>query len=123
MPCGDSVTVVSGKLEANWPNLIGKPTVLSAFTNDLPADKRQETYSGTTSGSGTYTVVFSNAFSLAPNIQANIINGTDTQFTRITAISTTGFTVTARLRTDVLGLLPTYSNVSGAAVDVLITEK
>jgi len=85
--------------------------------------KRQETYSGTTNASGQYTVVFSNSYSVAPNIQANIIGGSDTQNIRITSIGTTGFTVTVRNRTDVVGLLPTWSNVNGASVDVLITQK
>jgi len=85
--------------------------------------KRQETYSGTTNASGQYTVVFSNSYSVAPNIQANIIGAPDNQNIRITSIGTTGFTVTVRNRTDVVGLLPTWSNVNGASVDVLITQK
>lgn len=32
---GDSITLVSDKLEANWANLIGKPTALSAFSDDV----------------------------------------------------------------------------------------
>lgn len=89
----------------------------------VTAGKRMETYSGTTDGSGSYTVTFGTSYSAAPNIQANIIGATDTQTSRITNISTTGFTVLVRNRTDTLGLLPSYSNVSGASVDVLITEK
>lgn len=85
--------------------------------------KRLEKYSGTTNSSGEYTVTFSQSYSVAPNIQANIINGTDTQNIRITSITTTGFTVLVRNRTDAIGLLPTYSNVNGASVDVLILEK
>lgn len=91
------------------------------------ATKRQETYSGTTSTVssvvGTYTVTFSTAFSATPNIQANIIGATDSQNIRITAISTTGFTVVVRNRTDVVGLLPSWAGVNGANVDVVITEK
>lgn len=98
--------------DGTWASLTGKPTV-----------KRQETYSGTTTGSGTYTVTFGTAFSVAPNVQANLINGSDTQSSRTTSISTTGFTVLIRNRTDVLGLLPSYANVTGATVDVLVTEK
>lgn len=91
--------------------------------NNPGSSKRQETYSGVTVAAGTYTVTFPTAYTVAPNIQANIINGTDTQNIRITAVSTTGFTVLVRNRTDVVGLLPSYSNVSGAVVDVIITEK
>jgi len=100
------------------------PGLLSASDKvKLNSLKRTEKYSGTTNSSGIYTVTFGTAFSAAPNIQANIIGATDTQNLRITSISTTGFTVTVRNRTDVVGLLPTWSNVNGANVDVLITEK
>lgn len=42
---------------------------------------------------------------------------------RTTSITTTGFTVAVRNRVDVIGLLPTWNNVNGASVDILITEK
>lgn len=108
------------------PTISGATGTYGAVTvaNGLVSSgKRMETYSGTSNGSGVYTVTFGTAYSAAPNIQANLINGTDTQSTRITAISTTGFTVLVRNRTDVIGLLPSYANVSGASIDVLITEK
>lgn len=85
--------------------------------------KRQETYSGITNASGQYTVVFSSSYSVTPNIQANIIGAPDNQNIRITSVGTTGFTVTVRNRVDVVGLLPTWNNVNGALVDVLITQK
>jgi len=88
-----------------------------------PTIKRQETYSGTSNGSGVYSVTFGTAYSVAPNIQVSLNNGTDTQTWRVTSITTTGFSVLVRNRVDVIGLLPTYANVSGAALDVLITEK
>lgn len=87
------------------------------------ASKRQETYSGTTNASGVYTVTFASAYPVAPNIQAGLINVADNQNLRVTAISTTGFTVLARNRVDVVGLLPSWTNVSGIGVDVLITAK
>lgn len=85
--------------------------------------KRQETYSGTTNSSGNYTVTFGTAYTVAPNIQANITAGTNTNLIKITSVIASGFTVNVVNRTDVIGLLPTYSNVTGATVDVLITEK
>lgn len=94
-----------------------------AYPNFTISKKRQETYSGTTIAAGTYTVAFGTAYSVAPNIQANIINGTDSQNIRTTSITTTGFTVLVRNRVDVVGLLPTWGNVSGATVDILVTEK
>lgn len=130
-----------------WSDIVSKPTTLSGYgitdgqtllvsgTNIKTINgssilgsgniqfKKVETYSGTTDASGIYTATFGTAYSVAPNIQANIINGTDTQFIRITSVSTTGFTVLVRNRTDIAGLLPTFSNVNGASVDVLITQK
>lgn len=89
----------------------------------IPIVKRQESYSGTTNASGQYTVTFSTAFLTAPNIQANIIGAPDNQNIRITSVGTTGFTVTVRNRVDVVGLLPTWTNVNGALVDVVVTQK
>ncbi len=123
---GLSGGTITGTGTVSMPNT-GTAGTYGSVTTDaqgrVTAGKRMEAYSGTTNGSGVYTVTFSTAYSVAPNIQANIIGATDTQNLRITSISTTGFTVTARNRTDVVGLLPSYSNVSGASVDVLITEK
>lgn len=116
-----------------WASISGKPTFATVATsgsyNDLsnkptiPTIKRQETYSGSTNASGNYTVTFGTSYSVAPNIQANIIGGTNTNLIKISSITTTGFTVNVVTRVDVIGLLPTYNNVNGATVDVLVTEK
>ncbi len=98
-------------------------TTSLAYIKNKPTIKRVETSSGTTNGSGVYTVTFGTNFAVAPNVQANVINGSDTQTIRITSVSSSSVSVLVRNRTDVLGLLPSYSNVSGAAVDVLVTEK
>jgi len=101
----------------------GNELSYDSATGIMRKTKRTEPYSGTTNGSGVYAVTFSVAYSVAPNIQANIIGGTNTNIIKITSVTTTGFTVTVVNRVDVLGLLPTYSNVSGANVDVAIFEK
>lgn len=85
------------------------------------------TYSGTTSGSGTYIVTFSSAYTNTPNVQAQIIGGTVNQFVLVTSRSTTGFTVTtyARTVTSLLGidvLTGATTTVNGLAVDVLVTS-
>lgn len=95
----------------------------NSSTGVISRDKRQETYSGTTNSSGNYTVSFGTSYSVTPNIQANIINGSNTNLIKITSISTTGFTVNVVNRTDVIGLLPSYTNVNSSSVDILITEK
>lgn len=88
-----------------------------------PTERRSETYSGTTSGAGVYTVTFGTAYATAPDVQPQLINPTDNQFVRVTAVSTTGFTVNARSRTDVVGLLPAFANLNGATVSVLVTAR
>lgn len=101
----------------------GSYGIVTTSNGIVTSGKRTEAYSGTTNASGNYTVTFGSAYSAAPNIQANIINGTNTNLIKISSISTTGFTVNVVTRVDVVGLLPTYNNVNGASVDVLITEK
>lgn len=91
----------------------------------VTAGKRLEVYSGTTNGSGQYTVTFATAYSVTPNIQANVIGqGTEVQ-SRILSVSTTGFTIHVFQRVAVLtlALSTATSNVSGASVDVIVTEK
>jgi len=97
--------------------------------NVIAPIKRSTPYSGTTNASGVYTVTFATPYAVAPNIQANMVNQSATnQFLRISAISTTGFTVNtfARASLTVLGLellAAATVVVPSAPVDVLITEK
>jgi len=95
----------------------------NSTTGVFTLTKRQETYTGTTNGSGNYTVTYGTAYSVAPNVQFQINGGLVTQNALLTSSTTTGFTVNVKNRTDVVGLLPSYANVSGATVDVLVTEK
>lgn len=93
----------------------------------VTAGKRQETYSGTTNASGVYSVTFGTPYSVAPNIQANIVGGTANQIITMT-VSTTGFTCTVVQRNSVTlltieVLLAATVPVNGGSVDVLITEK
>lgn len=98
-------------------------TTSGTYPSFTLSQKRQETYTGTTIAAGTYTVTYGTAYSVTPNVQFNINNGTDTQNIRLTSSTTTGFTVIVRNRVDVVGLLPTWVNVAGAVVDILVTEK
>lgn len=118
-------------ISATTQTLVGSNgiTVASGVnTFTVSKSKRQETYSGTTNSSGVYTVTFGTSYSVAPNIQANIVGGTANQFLVITSVSTTGFTVNAYQRNAVTLLatellLASTVNVEGANIDVLITEK
>lgn len=94
------------------------------FIKNKPTIVRQETYSGTTNASGIFTITYPSAYSVVPNVQYNIGTGGGNKETiLLTSSTTTGATFYVQLRTDVLGLLPSYSNVSGRNVDVLVTAK
>lgn len=91
---------------------------------DFPASfKRTETYTGTTDGSGNYSVSYGTAFSATPDVQPQLQAGSNTQLIKITSSSASGFTVNVQNRSDVIGLLPTYAAVSGASVGVLVTSR
>lgn len=101
----------------------GQELTYNPGTGVISKTKVQETSSGVTAGSGTYTFTFAKTYSVPPNVQSNIIGGTDSQIIKIGIPTTTSVTVTVRNRVDVIGLLPTWSNVNGANVDILVTEK
>lgn len=89
--------------------------------------RRIEIYTGTTNASGIYTVTFPTAFPAPPHVNPTLINPTTEQAFRVTAVSTTGFTVHVFQRggLTVLGLtllaLAT-TNVNGASLSVLVME-
>lgn len=93
--------------------------------------KRQETYAGTTDASGNYTITFPSAYSVVPNVQASITNQSNSQqFIMVTSATTTGCTIKVVQRNasflSLLGLdvLTTgVTNVNGASVAVLVTER
>jgi hypothetical protein len=89
--------------------------------------KRIETYQGTTiatagSTQGTFSVVYPKPFLQIPNVQPSFVSTDPKESFTLTSSTTTGFTVKIQLRSDVIGLLPTYSNVVNRAVNVLVTE-
>jgi len=123
----------------NYTDLSGKPSLATVATsgsyNDLsnkptiPTIKRIEPYSGTTNGSGVYTVTFPVAFTVAPNIQASIPGQSATnQYVRISSVTTTGFTVNAySFNTNnllgIISLITTTSNIASLPIDVVVFEK
>lgn len=85
-------------------------------------EKKIETFSGSTNSSGNYTVTFANAYPTVPNVQPQPINPDVRDVCRVTSVSTTGFTINIQRRTDIAGLVPTYSVVNAASVTVLVTS-
>lgn len=107
----------------------GNGVTYNNLTGVISNTKRVETYSGVSNVNGEYSVTFSQAYSVAPNIQASIVNQSATnQFIKITSVSTTGFIINVYERgsVNISGsdvLLSGVSNVNGASIDVLCTEK
>lgn len=92
----------------------------------VTAGKRQEVYNGTTGTGGSvgvYTVTYGTAYASAPNVQPSFVSTNPRESIRLTASSTTGFTVIVELRTDVIGLLPSYAGIGSRAVSILVTEQ
>jgi len=137
-------TIPAAQINCDWnatsglAQLLNKPSLATVATsgsyNDLsnkptiPTVKRTETYLGTTNASGDYTVTYSTAFSVTPDIQPQLQSGTPAQVVRITSSTTTGFTVnvTNRASVVILGievLLAATTPVSGASVGVLVTAR
>lgn len=98
---------------------------------NVPTSKRQETYAGTSDASGNYTITFPSAYAIVPNVQASITNQSNSQqFIMVTSATTTGCTIKVVQRNasflSLLGLdvLTTgVTNVNGASVAVLVTER
>lgn len=78
-------------------------------------------YTGTTNGSGVYSVTYGSAYSVKPHLVFAVEGGTNKDTSILTSTTTTGFSVFVERRTDTLGLLPSYAAVSGITVNVIVT--
>lgn len=112
-------TVAFVIIAGNSPNSVNK----KKETPYAYYPKRYETFSGTTNASGQFTATFVNTYAVAPNAHVEIVGGSDNQFVGIASVSTTACVIQARQRTDIAGLLPSFSNLSGASVLVTIVQK
>lgn len=105
-----------------FASLLNKPTTLSGY--GITDAKSVATYSGTTAATtGIYSVTYPVAYASVPNVQLSNITTNPRDVVMLTSSSTTGFTIQVQRRVDVLGLLPTYSNVSGVTVNALVTAQ
>lgn len=89
---------------------------------------RIERYSGTTDGSGNWTVTYSPAFSTTPQVQLQLTSPTTEQTCRLTSSTSTGFTanVSSRNSLTVLGLsLLSFatSAVASAPLKAIVIEQ
>lgn len=116
------------------PALTGAPTAPTPSTSSgiatkgyvdaaITAQKRMETYSGVTAGSGTYTVTYAVPFSVKPVVIPYIEGGAASNNVVLTSSTTTGFTVTAYNLASIIGLLPNYVVANGLTINVLVREK
>jgi len=108
------------QVNSDWLASSGNALILNKPT--IPTALRQERYSGTTNASGVYSITYGTTFASEPNVQFNIKGGTNKMTILLTSSTTSGCSFLVEARADVLGLLPSYSNVNGAAVKVLVTE-
>lgn len=118
-------TIPAAQIQSDWNQT---NTAALDYIKNKPTGRRIETFLGTTDGSGNYTVTFGTAYASIPDIQPQLQAGTPSQVVRITARSTTGFTVqvTNRGSVNLLGfeiLLAATTAVSGSSVSVLVTER
>lgn len=129
LTAGGNISIASNAINNTAPDQVVTLTgsngliISGTYPNFAISKKRQETYTGTTVTAGTYTVTYATSYSATPNVQFQINGGTNKQTILLSSSTPSGFTVYVQARTDVLGLLPSYSNVSGAIVDMLVTEK
>lgn len=79
-------------------------------------------YTGSTNGSGIYSVTYGSAYSSKPHIVFSVEGGTNKDTSILTSTTTTGFSILVERRSDVIGLLPTYAPVSGITVNVTVTQ-
>lgn len=124
---GSVITNTAPMVTQTLTGINGITIVSSANIFTISKTKRQEVYSVTTNSLGIGTGTFSTSYSVAPNIQANIVGGSSNQVITMT-VTTTGFTATVvqRSAVTILGievLLATANNVNNSNVDILITEK
>lgn len=86
------------------------------------------TYSGTTNGSGVYSVTYGTAYASTPKVVAQIRGGSIGQNCVLTSSTTSGFSVSAYEydQTSILGITVfevTTTPVTGATIDVLVFEQ
>lgn len=107
----------------------GSYGIVTTSNGLVSSGKRMELYSGTTNGSGIYTVTFGTSYSVAPNVQASLSNQTATnQYLRISSITTTGFTINAyafntNTLLGIVSLVSTTSALASVSIDVIVIEK
>lgn len=123
-----STNVITNTAPDQTVALIGSNGITTSGTYPnftVAKTKRQETLTVSTNASGIATFTFANTYSVAPNIQYQMGNGATVKETIIpnSAPTTTGSVYLVQVRNDALGLLPTYANVSGREVNILVTEK
>lgn len=105
------VGIPSAQVNSDWSATSGAAQILNK-----PAK-----YTGSTNGSGIYSVTYGSAYSTKPHLVFSVEGGTNKDTSILTSTTTTGFSILVERRSDVIGLLPAYAPVSGITVNVTVT--
>lgn len=115
-------TIPAAQVNSDWNSVSGVSQILNK-----PTIKRIETYTGTTNGSGTYTVTYGTAFGSKPKVLVSYEGSNNKANVFVSSSSTTGFTITTTqynaitaLGFEVLAGAPTA--LTGATVNVIVIE-
>ena len=119
-------TIPAAQIQSDWNATSGLGVILNKPT--IPTVRKVETFNGVTNASGNYTVTYATPYATVPDVQPQLTAGTPCQVVRITASTTTGFTVQVTNRGSVTLLaieilLAATTLVSAAAVSVLVTAR
>lgn len=119
-----SLSMTDGVIEVSSPSLKYYVVIGGAYVQiPKPAYKRQERYTVTSDASGLVTISPSPAFSAAPNINTGPLPNNKEVITMSGTPTGSSVVLKVEVRTDALGLLPSYSAVNGRTFDVILTEK
>lgn len=121
-------SLLTASNQGSIQSIAGIPTAVSQLPNDsgyitsssISSKLTSTKYSGSTNGSGVYSVTYGAAYGAKPALVFSVEGGTNKDTSVLTS-TTTGFSILVERRTDVLGLLPSYAVVSGLNVNVLVS--
>lgn len=77
-------------------------------------------YIGSTDSNGEYTIAYTNSYLMIPNVQVTIVTSNPKDEYMLTSSTTSGFSVLVQRREDFADNLPSYTDLSGVPVNVIV---